>query len=66
MFQNEKRENSTYQIPFTGISFVILGKKNMDCTQGVDRCTSFEEEDAGGKIKKVRVIVNFFPVRENF
>ena len=49
MFQNEKRENSTYQTPFTGISFVILGKKNMDCTHGEDRCTSFEEEDTGGK-----------------
>ena len=66
MFQDIKRGNSTYQIPFTGIPFGILGKKTVDCTHGVHHCMSTKKRVLEEKIKKVRVIVNFSPVRETF
>ena len=66
MFEDIKRKNLTYQIPFTSIPVVILGKKKMDCTHGVDRCISTKKRILEEKIKKVRVIVNFSPVREKF
>ena len=66
MFQDIKRRNSTYQIPFTGIPFVIIGKKKTDCIHRVDRCISTKKRTLEEKIEKVRVIVNFSSVREKF
>ena len=39
-----KLKGLSQQIPFTGVSSVILGMKPLDCTHGVDRCTSIREE----------------------
>ena len=42
--EDVKLKGSTQQIPFIGVSFVILGMKQLDCTHGVDRCTSIKKK----------------------
>ena len=59
LFQDVKRENSTCQTSFTGIPFVILGKKIMYCTHGVDSYISTKQKILEEKIEKLRTIVNF-------
>ena len=53
LFEDVKRKGSTQQIPFTGVLFVILGMKGLDCTHGVDRCTSTKKKRLEKKIKQV-------------
>ena len=50
LLEDVKRKGSAQQIPFTGISFVILGMKRLDCTYGVDRCTSAKNKKLEKKI----------------
>ena len=51
LFEDVKRPDSSIQIPYTGIPFVILGKKNLDCTHGVDRCLSTKKKRLEAKFK---------------
>ena len=44
LFEDVKLKGSAQQIPFIGVSFVILGMKQLDCTHGVDRCTSIKKK----------------------
>ena len=44
LFEDVKLKGSTQQIPFIGVSFVILGMKQLDCTHGVNRCTSIKKK----------------------
>ena len=44
LFEDVKHKGSSQQIPFTGVLFVILGMKRVDCTHGVDRCTLIKEK----------------------
>ena len=48
-----KRKGSTQEIPFTGIPFVILCMKQLDCTHGVDRCISTKKKRLERKIKQL-------------
>ena len=59
------RGNSTYQIPFTGIPFVIL-KKKYGLYTGNRSLHINKKENAGEENKKVRAIVNFSPAKERF
>ena len=40
LFEDVKNVNSSRQIEFTGVPFVILGSKMMDCTHGIDHTLS--------------------------
>ena len=40
LFEEVKNVNSSRQIEFTGVPFVILGSKMMDCTHGIDHTLS--------------------------
>ena len=40
LFQDVIKKGVKSQIPFTGYPFVILGKKRLECTHGVDRNSS--------------------------
>uniref|UniRef100_A0A7M5V9P8 Uncharacterized protein n=1 Tax=Clytia hemisphaerica TaxID=252671 RepID=A0A7M5V9P8_9CNID len=37
MYEDIKRQNSINQIPFTGYPFIVIGKKQFECTHGKDR-----------------------------
>ena len=47
-----KRKDSTQQILFTGLPFVNLGIKRLDCTNGVDRCTSTKKKRLEKKLNR--------------
>lgn len=48
----------------TAIPFVIIGKKKMDCTHGVDSYISIKKRMLEERIKKDRTILNYYPVKE--
>lgn len=54
LFEDVKTKELQQQISFTGVPFVILGKKSLDCTHGVDHGISKKKKRADEKsIKKV-------------
>ena len=54
LFEDIKREGTQQQIVFTGIPFVILGKKILDCSHGVDREISTKKKRRDAKVKQVK------------
>ena len=40
LFEDAKSVNTSRKIEFTGVPFVILGSKMMDCTHGIDHTLS--------------------------
>lgn len=44
LFEDMKNDKYLQQISFTGIPFMILGKKRYDCTHGVDRGISTKKK----------------------
>ena len=53
LFKDVQQKDSTTQIPFTGTPFIILGKKKLDCTHGVDRYISSKRKHLQAKLSKV-------------
>ena len=53
LFEDVQRKNSATQFPFTGTPIIILGKKNLDCTHGVDRYISSKRKRLQAKLNKV-------------
>ena len=53
LFDDVQRKDSTTQIPFTGTPFIIIGKKKLDCTHGVDRCILSKRKCLQAKLSKV-------------
>lgn len=53
LFEDIKNDKYLQQIPFTGVPFIILGKKRYDCTHGVDRGISTKKKYKEEKLKKV-------------
>ena len=53
LFEDMKNDKYLQQISFTGIPFMILGKKRYDCTHGVDRGISTKKKYKEKKQKKV-------------
>ena len=53
LFEDGQRKNSATQISFTGTPFIILGKKKLDSTHGVDRCISSKRKRLKAKLNKV-------------
>ena len=53
LFEDGHRKNSATQISFTGTPFIILGKKKLDLTHGVDRCISSKRKHLKAKLNKV-------------
>ena len=51
LLEEVKCEGSIQQL-FTGFPFVILGIKQLDCTHGVDRCTSTKKKSLVKKLNK--------------
>ena len=68
LFEDLKREDSVNQIFFVGHPFIILGKKFMDCTHGVDHCVSTKKKLLEKKIKVVcyKYLIFFQIYSENF
>ena len=57
LFEDIKVEGSEQQITFNGSQFIILGKKLLDCTHGVDHAVSREKQKIEEKVNnKVRII----------
>ena len=59
LFGDVQRKNSATQIPFTETPFIILGKKKLDCTHGVDGCISSKRKRLQAKLNKVCNIQSF-------
>lgn len=57
LFEDIKSDRYLQQISFTGIPFIILGKKRYDCTHGVDRGISTKRKYKEKKQKKVIVFI---------
>ena len=53
LFEDVKRKDATQHFLFTWVPFVILDMKRLDCTHGVDRCTSTKKKRIEKKIKQV-------------
>ena len=53
LFEDIKRPDTAQQIPFTGVPFVILSKKRLDCTHGVDYNISTKNKRQEAKRSKV-------------
>ncbi|XP_065667850.1 uncharacterized protein LOC136088115 [Hydra vulgaris] len=51
LFDDIKRSVRTPQIQFTGMLFIILGKKRLGCSSGVDRCISTKRKKVYEKLK---------------
>ena len=54
LFEDIKRGHSARQIHFTGIPFIIMGMKRLDCVHGVDRCVSSKKKRTENKMKQVK------------
>ena len=48
-----KSKDCPKQIEFLGIPFIIMGKKKIDCTHGVDRNRSLKKKRLDEKAEKV-------------
>ena len=44
LFEDIKKKDRPKQIEFMGITFIIMGKKQFDCTHGVDRNRSLKKK----------------------
>ena len=51
LLEEVKREGSIQQL-FTRFPFVISGIKQLDCTHGVDRCTSTKKKSLEKKLNR--------------
>ena len=51
LLEDVKRGHSARQIYFTGVPFIIMGMKQLDCAHGVDRCISSKKKRTENKIK---------------
>ena len=56
LFEDVQRKDSATQIPFTGTPFIILGKKKLGCTHGVDGCISSATVSHAGATKAIEAI----------
>ena len=56
LFEDIKRGHSARQIYFTGVPFIIMGMKRLDCTHGVDRCVSSKKKRMENTIKQVKAL----------
>ena len=57
LFEDKKAEGSEQQIKFNGSPFIILGKKLLDFTNGVDHAISRKKQQTEEKVNnKVRII----------
>ena len=54
LFEDIKRGHSARQIYFTGVPFIIMGMKRLDCAHGVDHCVSSKKKRSENKIKHVK------------
>ena len=45
LLKDVKRKDSTQQVLFTGVPFIILGMKRLECAHVVSRCTSTKKKD---------------------
>jgi len=57
LFEDIQREGTHPQIKFTGIPFLILGKKDLDCSHGIDRDISTKKKRKEKKIQEVLYII---------
>lgn len=53
LFEDISKEGVEKQIVFTGVPFIIMGMKRLDCTHGVDRCISTKLKRKEKKMKEV-------------
>ena len=53
LFDDVQLNDSTTQITFTGTSFIIFRKKELDCTHGVDRCILSKRKCLQAKLNNV-------------
>ena len=44
LFEDVKQPNQRQQIEFSGIPFIIIGKKALDCTHGTDHSISTKKK----------------------
>ena len=56
LFEDIKRGHSARQIHFTGVPFIIMGMKRLDCAHGVDRCVSSKKNRTENKITQVKAL----------
>ena len=54
LFEDIKRGHSARQIHFTGVPFIIMGMKRLDCAHGLDHCVSSKKKRTENKIKQVK------------
>ena len=62
IFEDVKSDQQGQQLKFTGVPFVVLGSKNLDCMHGTDHAISRKKK---AKAKKMEEKVVFFYFCQN-
>ena len=55
LFEDVRVKDRPKQIEFIGIPFIIMGKKKLGCTHGVDRNRSLKKKRLDEKVEKVYI-----------
>ena len=56
LFEDIKRGHSVWQIYFTGVPFIIMGMKRLNCAHGVNHCVSSKKKRMENKIEQVKAL----------